>query len=62
MTKPENEAYNVAFGVDQAPFFDLVTLNGLRSHSMYWEEGTEVEINCLDPIVRWLYKGDVLLS
>jgi hypothetical protein len=43
-------------------FWDLFTLYGIRSHAGYWGQGNEIEVNCFDVIIPWLYQGHHYLS
>src|SRR5882724_96886 len=61
-TKPQNILYTVGAYKVGLSFWDILSLDGFRNHSLYWQREAEREANCFSDLVRNVFKDDPMLG
>ena len=59
---PINIHFREGLDFAQLSWSSSLKLIGLRSHSMYWSNNTEAEVNCFSQLVPKMYDGDEILG
>lgn len=59
---PENILYTVGVYKKTLTLPDILSLEGFRNHTMYWDPAAEGEDNCFATLMRKMYAADPLLG